>query len=78
MVVWLMSTKWDRMGLSGIWCQHWEVLKSIHQTSLFSIAMGKGQIIMGLPEDSEGQNLGGSIQTFVNAGWQQERGSSHQ
>ena len=54
----------------GFGCQHWEVLKSIHQI-LFSIAMGKGQIIMGLPEDSEGQNLGGSIQTFINAGWQQ-------
>ena len=60
-----------QMGQDG---SEWDLVSTLGSTevnssnpSLFSIAMGKGQIIMGLPEDSEGQNLGGSIQTFINA-----------
>ena len=66
-----------QMGQDG---SEWDLVSTLESIevnssnpSLFSIAMRNGQIIMGLPEDSENEDLAGSIQTFINEGWQKER-----
>ena len=58
----------------------WNLISTLENTevnasepSLFSIHMGSGEIIIGMPEDNGGQELAGSIQTFTNPAWQRER-----
>ena len=41
--------------------------------SLFSLDIHNGSIVLGVPEDNSGQELGGSIQGFYNLSWQSSR-----
>ena len=41
--------------------------------SLFSLDIHNGAIVLGVPEDNSGEELGGSIQGFYNLSWQTSR-----